>query len=275
MTSRVGGLEISAPLGLAQERELYPVITQGREAARRLAQGHVDARTRLRLQRAREAGQEAESQLLRATLGLVRTRVHERGYRFGDEELEAAGVEGLVNALHRFDPARGVRFATYANYWIVKMVNQAIQSQVGISDAEMRLVLAFEKLQRAATGPLGPGAVARTLGVPVARAREVMGTARDVAARRFLPARIAEDADVHAPPEPSEAPPWVIEALKRLCGEDFDAFWQSSFRTTSLDELARARGMSRQGLAKRLERCRRAVLSSPDANRLQEWFDRQ
>jgi hypothetical protein len=274
--SRVGGLEILAPLSVEEERHLYPVITRGREATHLLEGGVGDSAQRRRLAQQRQSGQEAESRLLRATLGLVRTRVHERGYRFGNEELEAAGVEGLANALRRFDPARGVRFATYANYWIVKLVNQAIQTQAGISDSEMRLVLALDKLRRShPTTTYTERDVARELSVPLSKARDVLATSRDIASRRFEPAAFSDDTDLHEPPATSDAPPWVIDALKRLCGEDFDAFWQHSFRTTSLEELAGVRGITRQGMAKRLEKCRRAVRASADAARLQEWFDRQ
>ena len=276
VTSRVGGLEILPPLSVDEERQLYPVITRGREAARQLSDGSLDVAQRRRLARQRQAGQEAELRLLQATCGLVRTRVHERGYRFGNEELEAAGVEGLANALRRFDPERGVRFATYANYWIVKLVNQAIQHQVGLSDSEMRRVLALEKLQR--THPettYTPREVARELKIPLERARDVIASARDINARRYEPMAFFDDTELHEPPALDDAPAWVIGALKRLCGEDFNAFWQHSFRTTSLEELARARGITRQGMAKRLERCREAVRASDEAQRLQDWFDRQ
>ena len=47
--------------------------------------------------------------------------------------------KGLVNALHRFDPEKGNRFSTYANYWIMKLVNQAIRQQAGLSESEMEL----------------------------------------------------------------------------------------------------------------------------------------
>jgi RNA polymerase primary sigma factor len=129
------------PLSIDEERALLPLITAGRAAARRLEDPDLDAATTRALRREREEGQRAESTLLRATCGLVRLRVVERGYRFGDEELEAAGVEGLVNALHRFDPTKGNRFSTYANYWIMKLVNQAIRQQAGLSESEMDKVL--------------------------------------------------------------------------------------------------------------------------------------
>ena len=132
------------------ERALYPIIEEGRRASERIAtmSGPESTPERRRLLRARQEGQEAESTLLRATFGLVRARVLERGYHFYNEDLEAAGVEGLVNALHRFDPQKGNRFATYANYWIMKLVNQAVQQQAGLSDAEMRLILSYQRLER-------------------------------------------------------------------------------------------------------------------------------
>ena len=101
----IGGLEMTAPLHVDVERRLYPIIREGRRAAADLeSEGVVDPTRRRELLRRRHDGQEAEAVLLRATLGLVRARVVERGYRFGNDELEAAGVEGLVNALQRFDP---------------------------------------------------------------------------------------------------------------------------------------------------------------------------
>lgn len=273
----IGGLEIIAPLDVDEERRLYPIIVRGREAAAALeASDGVDGALRRRLLRQRHAGQEAESLLLRATCGLVRRRVHERGYRFGNEELEAAGIEGLVNALRRFDPDRGTRFSTYANYWIMKLVNQAIQQQSGLSDSEMRLVLQLQKLQRGSPGrSLSRREIARALKISQAKAAEVMQMSRDLNSRRFEQAEFSDEKDLKQPTDPADAPTWVIEELRRICGADFDAFWQYTFRTMSLEEIARTQGISRQGMAKRIERLRRAVRESPEVRRLQAWFDQQ
>ncbi len=272
----IGGLTMVAPLAIDEERALYPLITAGREAESRLAEGSLAPGERHRLQRARQAGQEAESLLLRATCGLVRARVVERGYRFGNEELEAAGIEGLVNALKRFDPSKGARFSTYANYWIAKLVNQAVQQQSGLSDTEMRRVLAFQKAQRASPQrELSVAEVAAALGVDLARARETMQISRDLQARRYEATTFDESVELRARSNPASAPAWVIEELKRLTGEDFDAFWQHTFHTMSMTELAAERGISRQAMAKRLERCRRAVQASPSAARLEEWLASQ
>ena len=273
----IGGLEMLPPLGADEERALHPVIQRGREAAARLASGAAsDPSQHRRLLRERHEGQEAESLLLRATCGLVRTRVMERGYRFGNEELEAAGIEGLVNALRRFDPEKGTRFSTYANYWIMKLVNQAVQQQAGLTDTEMRRVLALQKLERVHPDKrLTKRDVSVALGLSVARATEVMQMGRELNARRYESSDVDELPDVRQSAAPSDPPAWVIDELRRLCAEDFDAFWQYTFRTMPLEEIARAHGISRQGMAKRIERCRRAVRDSPEATRLRDWFDRQ
>jgi RNA polymerase sigma factor (sigma-70 family) len=273
----IGGLEMTAPLEVEEERRLHPVIQAGRRAAAQLDANSIDvASERRTLQRQRHAGQEAESVLLQSTLGLVRARVTERGYRFGNEDLEAAGVEGLVNALRRFDPQKRTRFSTYANYWIMKLVNQAIQQQAGLTDSEMRLILALQKLERGNSNKdLTKREIATSLGVSLSKAQEVQQMSRELQSRRYETTDLSDATHVKLRSDPTEAPSWVLGALHRLCGDDFDAFWQFTFKTMSVDEIAKAHGITRQGMTKRLERCRRAVRESPEAQRLEEWFDRQ
>lgn len=264
------------PLSIDEERALLPLITAGRAAARRLEDPGLDATTTRALRREREEGQRAESTLLRATCGLVRLRVVERGYRFGDEELEAAGVEGLVNALHRFDPTKGNRFSTYANYWIMKLVNQAIRQQAGLSESEMDKVLKLQRLLRTDLAKkFSLKEIARGLGVSVSTARDIVQMNHDLVNRRFASSDFERGVEASAPPDVTEAPQWVIEELRRLCGDDFDAFWQYAFRTMSIEEIARSRGISRQAMSKRLDKSRRAVRESAEAARLQAWFDQQ
>lgn len=272
----IGGMEITPPLEVDAERALYRIIQAGRRASEEIAKNETDPQRRMQLLRARQEGQEAESTLLRATFGLVRARVLERGYRFYNEDLEAAGVEGLVNALHRFDPEKGNRFATYANYWIMKLVNQTVQQQAGLSDAEMRLIIKFQRLER--THPerrLTKREVALELEISQLKAREIMQLSRELQSRRFASVELEDVADPRPSSNLDDAPAWVIDELRRLTGDDFDAFWQYTFRTMSMEELARAYGISRQGMAKRIDRSRRAVRESPVAERLQRWFDQQ
>ncbi len=273
----IGGLAMLAPLSVDDERALYPIIQEGRRASEQMAKDSVSSPTdRQRLLRARQEGQEAESMLLRATFGLVRARVLERGYRWHNEDLEAAGVEGLVNALRRFDPEQGNRFATYANYWIMKLVNQTVQQQAGLSDAEMRLILKHQRLERSNLDRrLTKRDVAIELGISQVKAHEIMQLSRELQSRRFSSIEIEDVADPRPSSNLNDAPAWVIDELRRLTGDDFDAFWQYTFRTMSMEEIAKAHGISRQGMTKRIERCRRAVRESPGAERLQRWFDQQ
>ena len=264
------------PLSIDEERALLPVITRGREAARALEDDRLEASTKRALRREREEGQRAESTLLRATCGLVRLRVLERGYRFGNEDLEAAGIEGLVNALHRFDPQKGNRFSTYANYWIMKLVNQAIRQQAGLSESEMEGVLKLQKLLRTDLAKkFSSKEIASALGVSVVKARDIVQMNHDLVNRRFETRDFEREVEPRPAPDVHEAPQWVIEELRRLCGDDFNAFWQYAFRTMTIEEIARTKGISRQAMSKRLERCRRAVRESTEATRLQEWLDRQ
>jgi RNA polymerase sigma factor (sigma-70 family) len=266
-----------SPLSVDDERALYPIVQEGRDAAAKIVGNEgVDPAARRQLLRARQEGQEAESLLLRATFGLVRARVLERGYHFYNEDLEAAGVEGLINALQRFDPSKGNRFATYANYWIVKLVNQTVQQQAGLSDAEMRLILKFQRLERSHLDRrLTKREVAQELGISQVKAQEIMQLSRELQSRRFASAELEDLADPRATGDLNEAPAWVIDELRRLTGDDFDAFWQYTFKTMAMEEIARSYGISRQGMAKRIERSRRAVKESPGADRLQRWFDQQ
>jgi RNA polymerase sigma factor (sigma-70 family) len=273
----IGGMAMLAPLSVEEERSLYPLIQEGRRASAEMAKDVVkDPLLRRVLLRARQDGQEAESMLLRATFGLVRARVLERGYRFYNEDLEAAGVEGLVNALRRFDPEMGTRFSTYANYWIMKLVNQTVQQQSGLSDAEMRLILKFQRLERSKLEKrLTKRVVAHDLGITQVKAQEIMQLSRELQSRRFASVDLEDVADPRPSSNLNDAPAWVIDELRRLTGDDFDAFWQFTFKTMSMEEIAKAHGISRQGMAKRIERCRRAVRESPEAGRLEQWFDQQ
>ena len=182
-------------------------------------------------------------------------------------ELEA-GIEGLVEALKRFDPAKGVRFATYAHYWINKMIFEALRTELGITDSMMRLVTAAAKIVLPDGQDLSPKFVASALKVKADVAAEVVSHVV-----RLRHHRDEFDADTVAKVvERDDAPTWVIDALKKACGKDFDAFWQATFATTPIEELAEAAGISRQAMSKRIAKAREAVRTSPDAERLRTWW---
>jgi DNA-directed RNA polymerase specialized sigma24 family protein len=139
----------------------------------------------------------------------------------------------------------------------------------------MRLVVKLGKLETTLKRRPTRKEAAAALGVSLARAGEVTHLRESFLQRGN---RHESLHDGHHHPyvaDPNEAPYWVIDALKRLCADDFDAFWQVTFRTTSIEELAASKGVSRQAMSKRLEKCRRAVRSSAEADRLSAWLAQQ
>jgi RNA polymerase sigma-32 factor len=94
--------------------------------------------------------QRARDEILHANLRIVVTiawRYRAYGFPLGD--LIAEGNLGILRALDKFEPERGLRFVTYAAYWIRAFIlNSVIQSRtlVGTGSASMRKM--FFKLRR-------------------------------------------------------------------------------------------------------------------------------
>jgi RNA polymerase sigma factor, sigma-70 family len=70
----------------------------------------------------------ARRRLLEANLRIVVKLAHEyRGYGVSLDELIQEGNLGLIEAAARFDPDRGVRFVSYAVWWIRKFMLESIR----------------------------------------------------------------------------------------------------------------------------------------------------
>ena len=128
-----------------------------------------------------EDDQRAGDKLARAHLRTVvfLARKYQR-YGVPLSDLISAGNVGLVHALGKFDPERGVRFRTYADYWIrAYMVRHMVRSWSmvtgGYSALEPRL---FFKLRREA-------AKAKTLLGDTAAAEEALAEQLDLPVERL------------------------------------------------------------------------------------------
>ena len=83
------------------------------------------------------------SPVARRSLGASETDIHKvlayvpsvarrySGCGLDFDELIAAGNLGLVRAALRFDPARKIKFITYASWWIRKAILEALEQQLG------------------------------------------------------------------------------------------------------------------------------------------------
>jgi len=96
--------------------------------ARHLARtpGRVGARVRRR----RQQVERAEADLVEASRWLV-VEIARRYRRMGleVEDLLQEGSIGLMRAVDKFEPRRGYRFSTYANWWIRQAMGRAIANQ--------------------------------------------------------------------------------------------------------------------------------------------------
>lgn len=76
----------------------------------------------------------AKHQLVESNLRLVVKIAKEyRNASIGIEDLIAEGNLGLIEAAERFDPSRGVRFLSYASWWIRKYMLRALERHAHVT----------------------------------------------------------------------------------------------------------------------------------------------
>lgn len=95
----------------------------------------------------------AAEQLINSHLRLVvKTAFGFRGYGFPLNDLIAEGNIGLIKSLKRFNPEKGVRFATYALWWIRSSIQEYVLSawslvKIGTTAAQKRLFFSLRKIK--------------------------------------------------------------------------------------------------------------------------------
>ncbi|MBI4153573.1 sigma-70 family RNA polymerase sigma factor [Candidatus Woesebacteria bacterium] len=113
-----------------QEVALSKRIERGREASKELATGPVSPKRRAELIPLIEDGWAAREHLLTANSRLVinvAKKYQWRGVPFLD--LIQEGNIGLIRAAKKFDYKRGLKFSTYATWWVRQAVTRALADQ--------------------------------------------------------------------------------------------------------------------------------------------------
>lgn len=118
---------ISSLLTIEDEQALASAIRQGQQATQRLQRNpDIAVEERARLESVISTGENARQQLIISNTRLVISvaKIYQgRGLSLAD--LIQEGNLGLMKAVDRFDPERGVRLSTYATWWIRQTIARA------------------------------------------------------------------------------------------------------------------------------------------------------
>jgi RNA polymerase sigma factor (sigma-70 family) len=127
----VANLAKTAPVSPKEERRLILEMVAGKKAKKRLEENPPeDDEKRAKLEVAVERGLKAREQLIVSNGRLVISIASRyTGHGLTLAEVSQEGVLGLIRAIDKFDPDRGVRLSTYASYWIRQSVSRAVAVQ--------------------------------------------------------------------------------------------------------------------------------------------------
>jgi RNA polymerase sigma factor (sigma-70 family) len=141
-------------LSSERERSLTEAVRRGHLAQRRLEHSRsLPETTRRRLQETIEQANRAREELVRANARLV-ISIAKRYQNLGLPLLDLIqeGNIGLLRAIDRFEPARGLRLSTYATWWVRQAINRAVANQARTVRLPAYLQDHLRKVQRVAQG---------------------------------------------------------------------------------------------------------------------------
>jgi RNA polymerase primary sigma factor len=129
--------------------------------------------------------QRAKEEMVERNLGLVWSAARSyRGLGVPIEDLVQEGTVGLVRAIDRFDPSRGLRLSTFAAWWIRRAVMDAlddarpIRLPAGAARGLAAVRRAERELRTECSGPATDTAIATRAGLSPERVRMLRRTAR-------------------------------------------------------------------------------------------------
>ena len=155
------------------------------------------------------AVEQTKEAMIESNLGLVHTAAQAyRGRGVAYDDLVQEGILGLMRGVERFDPARGVKFSTYAGWWIRGALIDAVRQApaIRLPEKAQRGLAAVKRAERELRDP-APEAIAERTGLDAGRVRSLRDAAHVAAS---LDAPVGQDGTplVELVADPDPADPW-------------------------------------------------------------------
>ena len=243
-----------------------------------------------------EAGERAKKNLADENLRLVVSiaiRYVGRGMLFLD--LIQEGNLGLIKAVEKFDYDKGVKFSTYATWWIRQAITRAIADQARTIRIPVHMVETINKLIRVSRQLLqelgrepAPEEIAAEMNMPVDRVREILKISQEPVS---LETPIGEEEDSHLGdfiqdenvPVPAEAAAFtllkeqLVEVLGTLTEREQKVlclrFGLEDGRARTLEEVGKEFNVTRERIRQIEAKALRKLRHPSRSRKLKDYLD--